>query len=309
MIDLHHLTKRFGRHLAVDALDLHVPRGVIFGLLGHNGAGKSTTIGMLLGQIWPSAGGARICGHEVATHRSRALETVGALFEAPAFYDYLSGWRNLEILAGYSAATPAARIREVIAWVGLSGREHTRVQTYSHGMRARLALAQALLPSPALLILDEPTNGLDPEGIHEMRDTIRRLHAEFGLTILLSSHLLGEVQQLCSAIAVLHRGRKVFDGSVAEATRSRNRVRLVTDDLPGVTGRLRDEAWITGATPDGLLTLRDGVECWMVVKRLVELGVPVHAASPEEETLERFYLSVVRQAGQAASSGAETSLT
>ncbi|MFM7815663.1 MAG: ABC transporter ATP-binding protein, partial [Verrucomicrobiota bacterium] len=201
MIRLKDLTKRFGQRLAVDALTLEVRRGDVFGLLGHNGAGKSTSIGMLLGQVWPSSGEAWIGDHEVSRDRSRALARVGAIFEAPAFYDYLSGWRNVEILAGYSSPLSQQRLAEVFEWVGLSGREHQVVRTYSHGMRARLALAQALVPDPELLILDEPTNGLDPEGIHEMRATIRRLHAELGLTLLLSSHLLTAVEQLCNRIA------------------------------------------------------------------------------------------------------------
>src|SRR5262249_32504347 len=125
------------------------------------------------------------------------------------------GWHNLQILVAYSAPTPPQRIREVLEWVGLSGREHSRVRTYSHGMRARLALAQALLPAPELLILDEPSDGLDPEGIHEMRHTILRLKRDLGLTILLSSHFLNEVEQLCTRIAVLHHGRRVFEGPMA----------------------------------------------------------------------------------------------
>ncbi len=304
MIRLQALRKVFGQRVAVDGFDLHVPRGVVFGLLGHNGAGKSTTIGMLLGQVWPTAGEVRVCGHDVFSHRSQALARVGAIFETPVFYDYLSGWRNLEILGGYTAPSRPERIREVVAWVGLSGREQSPVRTYSHGMRARLALAQALLPAPELLILDEPTNGLDPEGIHEMRETIRRLHAELGLTILLSSHLLSEVQQLCTRIAVLHQARKVFDGSVADATRSRNRVRLRTDDFPTAVAALRRDGLITGHEGGEFVTLTDGIGPSTVVKRMVELGLPVHAIQPEEETLEGFYLSLVKHAAQSEPSQA-----
>src|ERR1044071_2252357 len=188
MIELQQVTKVFGSRKAVDGVSLTVPRGEIFGLLGHNGAGKSTAIGMMLGQVWPTAGSVRVCGHEVATHRRAALLKVGAIFETPVFYDYLSGFRNLEILSTYSAPTPRARIQEVIEWVGLAGREKSKVRTYSHGMRSRLALAQALLPKPELLILDEPGDGLDPEGIRELRKTLLRMHRELGLTLLLSSH-------------------------------------------------------------------------------------------------------------------------
>ncbi|HZM01735.1 MAG TPA: ABC transporter ATP-binding protein, partial [Candidatus Saccharimonadales bacterium] len=206
MIDLQNVSKKFGDRMAVEDVTLHVPAGEIFGLLGHNGAGKSTAIGMMLGQVWPTAGEVKIGGHDVTTRRRLALQKVGAIFESPVFYDYLSGWRNLEILSHYTAPCSAQRIRQVIDWVGLTGRETGRVKTYSHGMRARLALAQALLPGPELLILDEPGDGLDPEGIHEMRLTILRLRQELGLTILLSSHLLSEVEQLCTRIAVMNQG-------------------------------------------------------------------------------------------------------
>src|SRR5260221_8074165 len=226
MIQLTNLQKKFGARLAVNDLTLTVPRGEIFGLLGHNGAGKSTAIGMMLGQVWPTSGEVKVCGHDVTRHRARALHKVGAIFETPAFYDYLSGWTNLEILSHYTAPTSNERIREVVDWVGLTGREQSKVKTYSHGMRARLALAQALLPGPELLILDEPSDGLDPEGIHEMRQTVLRLHRELGLTILFSSHLLTEVEQLCTRIAVMNQGQKVFEGSIAEARSSKNWIRL-----------------------------------------------------------------------------------
>ncbi|MBI3876275.1 MAG: ATP-binding cassette domain-containing protein, partial [Verrucomicrobia bacterium] len=190
MIELRQLSKRFGQRWALQGLDLDVPRGEIFVLLGHNGAGKSTAIGMMLGQVWPTGGFAKICGHEITSHRQQALARVGAIFETPVFYDYLGGRKNLEILSSYTAPTDKKRIQEVVEWVGLSARADSKVKTYSHGMRTRLALAQALLPNPELLILDEPSDGLDPEGIHEMRLTIQRLRHELGLTILLSSHLL-----------------------------------------------------------------------------------------------------------------------
>ncbi len=295
MIRLKDLTKRFGQRLAVDALTLEVRRGDVFGLLGHNGAGKSTSIGMLLGQVWPSSGEAWIGDHEVSRDRSRALARVGAIFEAPAFYDYLSGWRNVEILAGYSSPVSQQRLAEVFEWVGLSGREHQVVRTYSHGMRARLALAQALVPDPELLILDEPTNGLDPEGIHEMRATIRRLHAELGLTLLLSSHLLTEVEQLCNRIAVLNKGRKVFEGGLEEVQRGQDWVFLQTDAFDVVVTRLTAEGLVVGARDGRRIALASGVPVSDVVRRLVELGHPVHGIGRETLTLEEFYLSLMKE--------------
>lgn len=298
MIELNHVTKRFGQQLAVDDLTLHVPAGEIYGLLGHNGAGKSTAIGMMLGQVWPTAGELRICSFDVTAHRRQALQKVGALFESPAFYDYLTGWHNLEILSSYTAPPTRARLQEVVQWVGLSGREHSKVRTYSHGMRARLALAQALLPNPELLILDEPSDGLDPEGIHEMRQTILRLRSELGLTILLSSHLLNEVEQLCTRIAVLNQGRKVFEGSLAETRRQANRVRLNVGDFALATKALRDAGLIAEQRDGQFVTLAQGIGTDQVVRLLVERGIPVYEIAREEETLEQFYLGLMNNGRQ-----------
>ena len=292
MIQLKNLYKKFGQQLAVDDLTLQVPAGEIYGLLGHNGAGKSTAIGMMLGQVWPTSGEVSICGHDVTAHRRLALQKVGAVFESPAFYDYLSGRRNLEILSSYTAPTSRRRIQEVIEWVGLSGREHSKVRTYSHGMRARLALAQALLPQPELLILDEPSDGLDPEGIHEMRLTILRLHRELRLTILLSSHFLSEVEQLCTRIAVLNRGRMVFEGSLA-ATKQGAWIRLKAADFGSAVKQLKEAQLITQERDGHLIALGPGIGTDQVVRLLVERGMAVYEIAPVEDTLEDFYLSLM----------------
>jgi len=294
MISLLQVQKKFGTRVAVDGLTLTVPRGEIFGLLGHNGAGKSTAIGMMLGQVWPTRGEVKVCGHDVTTQRERALARVGAIFEAPAFYDYLSGRRNLEILSHYSAPTPPERIREVVDWVGLTGREGSAVKTYSHGMRARLAIAQALLPEPELLILDEPSSGLDPEGIAEMRQTITRLHRELGLTILLSSHLLGEVEQLCSRIAVLKEGRKVFEGRVADVKGERGHLMLRTPDFTAAAALLRERGIITSAEDGPVITLSKGRTTAEAVRVLVNANIPVEGIWQREQTLEDFYLALVK---------------
>ena len=294
MIQLHHLQKKFGARLAVEDLSFTVARGEVFGLLGHNGAGKSTAIGMMLGQVWPTSGEVRICGHDVSTQRRAALQQVGAIFETPVFYDYLSGWRNLEILSSYTAPTPRARIQEVIEWVGLTGRERSKVRTYSHGMRSRLALAQALLPQPALLILDEPSDGLDPEGIHEMRQTILRLQRELGLTILLSSHLLNEVDQLCTRIAILQQGKKVFEGSVAEVKAATGRVALKTSDFAAAARLLRERGLITATAADRFITLAAGRSTAEVTQTLVAAGLPVDGIWQHEQTVEDFYLNLIK---------------
>jgi ABC-2 type transport system ATP-binding protein len=306
MISLRNVQKKFGQQRAVKDLDLEVPRGDIFGLLGHNGAGKSTAIGMMLGQVWPSEGEIRVCGYDVTTHRRLALKKVGAIFETPVFYDYLTGWRNLEILCHYTAPTSRERIREVLDWVGLAGREKSKVKTYSHGMRARLALAQALLPQPELLILDEPSDGLDPEGIHEMRQTIVRLHQELNLTILLSSHLLNEVEQLCTRIAVLNRGRKVFEGTLAQATRRQNWFRLKVGDFERAAQELRHAGLIVDLRDGQLIALAERAGSDQVVRLLVERGMPVYEIAPEEETLEGFYLDLMKEQARATAAGCQS---
>lgn len=294
MISLVDVRKKFGRRTALHGLTLDVQRGEIFGLLGHNGAGKSTAIGIMLGQVWPGSGSVRVCGHDVTTHRALALRKVGAIFEAPAFYDYLSGRKNLEILSQYSAATSAKRISEVAEWVGLADREGSKVRTYSHGMRARLAIAQALLPGPELLIFDEPGSGLDPEGIAEMRQTILRLHREMGLTILLSSHLLSEVEQLCSRIAVLNQGRKVFDGCVADAKAAPGRLMLKTPDFGRAAALLRQRGIITHSNGEKFIALSEGRSTAEAVDALVRAGIPVDGIWQQERTLEDFYMALIK---------------
>jgi ABC-2 type transport system ATP-binding protein len=296
VIELRNVQKCFGDNVAVENLSLMVPAGEIYGLLGHNGAGKSTAIGMMLGQVWPTRGDVKICGFDVTSQRRKALQRIGAIFESPAFYDYLSGLTNLEILSSYTAPTSRKRLHEVIDWVGLTGRERSKVKTYSHGMRARLALAQALLPQPELLILDEPSDGLDPEGIHEMRLTILRLHRELGLTILLSSHYLSEVEQLCTRIAVLNRGQKVFEGTLAETKRREQWVRVKTSDF-ALAAKALKQAGLVGDDRDGqFLSLKSGASTDQIVRLMVEQGMPVYEIAFEQETLESFYLGLMKKA-------------
>lgn len=293
LIELKSVKKRFGERMAVEGVTLTVPEGEIYGLLGHNGAGKSTAIGMMLGMVWPTSGGVHVCGYEVSTHRSRALEKVGAIFETPAFYDYLSGLRNLQILSSYTAKVNRGRIDEVIEWVGLQGRENSKVRTYSHGMRARLALAQALLPNPKLLILDEPSNGLDPEGIHEMRQVILRLNRELGITILLSSHLLHEVEQLCTRIAVLNAGRLVFEGPLSDTRERGQWVRLKVGDFSKAAQILRQAALVTETRDSELVALSPGASTDQIVRLLVGEGMPVFEIAQSQQSLENFYLGLM----------------
>src|SRR2546430_7586627 len=184
------LTKSYGRRVAVDRLSLTVERGDIFGFLGQNGAGKSTTIRIALGLVRPTSGRVSVLGHDMSRQPLRALKRIGAIIEAPAFYENFSGRQNLRMLAAMSGGAERQRIENVLEIVGLRERARDPVRVYSHGMRQRLGIAQALLPDPELIILDEPTDGLDPQGLCEARDLIRRLRDELGLTVMLSSHLL-----------------------------------------------------------------------------------------------------------------------
>ena len=297
MIELRNLQKSFGGKPALHGLSLEVQKGEVFGLLGHNGAGKSTTLGILLGQVFPDAGEALIGGVSVQRERSRALAKTGAIFEAPRFYDYLSGWRNLEIYTSYSARVPRAQIAEAVETVGLTGRIRDKVGTYSQGMRQRLGLAQALLPANEVILLDEPTNGLDPEGIAEMRALIQRLNRERGLTVVFCSHLLVEVEQLCDHVVILNQGRKIFDGRWADLGAERRQVRFEVDDWSRAMALLGESVRVV---EPGLVALDDGCATADLVARLVQGGVRVSAVEPERRNLEQIYLALTQNSASSA---------
>ena len=216
MLEIDHLFKKFGKKPALQDVSFSVEKGQIYGLLGHNGAGKSTTLGIILSMVMPDKGDVRIGGVSVLTDRAAALSQVGAIFESPAFYEYMSGWENLKILVNYSGQFNDAQVKEVVESVRLTERIHHKVGSYSHGMRQRLALAQALLPEPKVLLLDEPTDGLDPEGIKWFRDFIINLRNERGMTVLFNSHLLGEVEQMCDRVAIIKQGKLLHEGAIAD---------------------------------------------------------------------------------------------
>ena len=228
-IETRDLTKTFDSRIAVDRLSLQVQAGDVFGFLGENGAGKSTTIRMLLGLVKPSSGQISLLGYDVPQHREQALRKVGAIVDAPAFYDNLTGLENLRIFSGLTGQVASHRYREVLRWVNLAGRENDKVRVYSHGMRQRLGLAQALLPQPELLILDEPTDGLDPQGIREIRQLLVELAQRHGLTIFLSSHLLHEVERICNRIAIIDEGRMLYQGTVRSLVEPDLQFKIRTD--------------------------------------------------------------------------------
>ncbi len=216
VIETRGLTKRFGERAAIDGVDLTVPGGCAFGFLGPNGAGKTTMIRMLLGLTRSSAGSMSLLGHPVPEERGRALQQVGAIVEEPRFHPYLSGRENLRVVAAVRGPEAQARIGGALARVGLADRAGERVKGYSLGMRQRLGVARCLLADPRLLILDEPTNGLDPGGIQEFRVMIREMVEQEGRTVFISSHLLDEVEKICDAAAIVDRGKVITQGPIAE---------------------------------------------------------------------------------------------
>lgn len=293
VIQLDHLTKRFGQRLAVDAVSLEVRRGEVFGFLGPNGAGKTTTIGMLLGLIRPTSGRAILLGHDIQREPEAALRRVGAMLETPAFYPYLSGRNNLRVLAA-AAGLPATRIDAVLQTVEMEQRARDRFRTYSQGMKQRLALAAALLGAPEVIILDEPTNGLDPAGTVEIRQLIRTL-AEQGQTIFLCSHQLHEVEQVCQRVAILKQGRVLALGPVAELLKQGQgvQVRVLGDSTPALE-LLRTVPWIGGVKQEGDLLLVDvpSSRAPEVNALLASQSIPVAEIRARTESLEAFFLEV-----------------
>jgi len=306
-IEVHGLTKRFGERTALSDLDLAVPRRSAFGFLGPNGAGKTTLIRLLLGLTRPSGGSMRLLGSPLPEARRAALARVGAIVEEPRFHRFLTGRENLSIAAAAREPKAHARIDGVLDRVGLSERADDRVKSYSLGMRQRLGVARALLADPELLILDEPTNGLDPAGIHEFRQMIRDFVDE-GLTVLLSSHLLDEVERISDYVAIVDRGRVVMQGSITELRAEAEQTILVsTSDESQALAVLLPDGTVGAAerTPEGIrVTLRPGLEAnaaaGEVTRRLIEAGVDVHRVEPMRASLEQRFLEITTRLGVTA---------
>jgi len=286
----HDLRKRYRGRTVVDGVSLTVERGDVYGFLGPNGAGKSTTLRMVLDLVRPSGGRVELFGRPPRDRR--VLARVGAIVESPALYTYLSGRDNLRMLADLSGGTTPARIDEVLERVDLRDRAGDLVRVYSHGMKQRLAIAAALLPRPELIILDEPTNGLDPMGIRDMRELVRSLAADDGLTVVLSSHLLVEVEQVCNRAAIIARGRKRWEGEVAALLAGRERVRLRARPLDRALAIVGELGGAGREVEPGLAHVT-GVVAAALVPALVAAGVAVDEVAPEAPTLEDVFVSMV----------------
>ncbi len=294
------LSKRFGERPAVTDVDLQVPRGCAYGFLGHNGAGKTTVIRMLLGLTRPDAGTMRIRGMVVPEQRAAALARVGAIVEEPHFHGHLTGRENLRVIAAVRGIPAYERIAGALERVGLTDRADDRVKTYSQGMRQRLGVARCLLADPELLILDEPMNGLDPGGILEFREMIERLVGE-GRTVFLSSHLLDEVEKTCDAAAVIDRGRVIAQGPISTLLQgARNELEVGCGDPRTALDVLDGHPAIAQATElaDGLmLTLANGHGAASINSKLVLAGVEVYRLKPVRESLEQRFLEMTTRVG------------
>jgi ABC-2 type transport system ATP-binding protein len=285
------LTKAYGQRAAVRQLNLAVRRGEIFGFLGPNGAGKTTTIRMLLGLITPTSGAVEAFGQPVATRRATVLPRIGALVETPALYPYLTGRGNL-LAMGALTQVPAARIDAALDLVGLTGRQHDRVRTYSLGMQQRLGIAIAVLHDPDLLILDEPANGLDPAGIVEMRDLMRQLAAQ-GKTIFISSHVLAEVQQLCTRVAIINLGELVTEATIDELTHGDGEFVAQVEQRDAALTLLRQQSWGQTARLDPaghIITPSPDGRGQSLYRFLADAGYVPDALTPYAERLEDVFL-------------------
>ncbi|MDI6901630.1 MAG: ABC transporter ATP-binding protein [Anaerosomatales bacterium] len=297
IVETEALAKHYKRAAAVDGIDLAVGRGEIYGFLGLNGAGKTTTIRMLMGLVRPTAGEIRIFGEPMPRRRMAVMGRVGSLVESPSYYAHLSGYDNLRIVSTL-LGVDEAEIRRVLGVVGLSPADAERkVGQYSLGMKQRLGIASALIGSPELLVLDEPTNGLDPAGIQEIRELVRRLPREFGITVLVSSHLLAEVDQIATSVGVIHRGRLLFQGPIDDLrAHSAPRVRVEVDRRDDAMAALR-AAGIAADTDSEALTLssvrRDDAAA--AVRVLVSERIAIYRVAEERRTLEDIFLELTAE--------------
>jgi len=289
------LTKHFGRLRAVQDLTLEVDEGDIYGFLGLNGAGKTTSMRMMLRLIRPTAGRVAIFGTDVHDDFIGIMKRVGSLIELPAYYPYLSAVKNLEILRLATGGVPRSRIEEVLTIVGLRDRMNDRVGAYSQGMRQRLGIAMALLPRPRLILLDEPTNGLDPHGINHVRGVIKALNKDEGVTFLISSHLLHEVEITCNRVGIIKEGRLLLQDTVSRIlARTVSGLSVTCEPAARAAELLRKEPWVSDVRTDELGALRvtcDPARFADVNSLLCKNGVTVSELSPVRQTLEDFFLS------------------
>jgi len=305
VLSTHGLTKDFKKLRAVDKLDISVCRGDVFGFLGPNGCGKTTTIRLIFGLIYPTAGYVEVLDHKVPANRTEALQHLGGFVDDPMFYNNMTARRNLRMLGQMNGEVSAARVSEVLEIVGLSDRGNSKVGSYSHGMRQRLGIALALIHNPDVIVLDEPTSGLDPQGMKDVRELIRDLGKQ-GTTVFLSSHLLHEVELVCNRAAIMSRGHLVVQGPVSDLHPSSTTVKVLTGDqakawevirgLVAAGAARQDEGYIVVESGDGFVP--------EMVRRLVADSIDVLAVVPAlEQGLEDMFLELTAEDEQEHSAG------
>ncbi|WP_413372274.1 ABC transporter ATP-binding protein [Paenibacillus taichungensis] len=306
VLSVQHLKKKIGRKWIIKDVTFDVKPGEIFGFLGPNGAGKTTTIRMLVDLIKPTEGKIQVCGYDVNRDPERALKYVGSIVENPEVYTYLTGWENLEHFARMQPGVDNDRIQEVVDIVRLDQRIHDKVRTYSLGMRQRLGIAQALLGRPRLLILDEPTNGLDPKGIKELRVFIKQLASE-GMAVFVSSHLLSEIQLLCDRVAIISAGRVLAVGSVSELIEDHSKLaiwhvtpleegkKMLLDAGVSLVDRpadVMDDTIVAGLGPNAVVAEMHEDRIPALVQQMVQAGIQVEGVQRIQPTLEQLFLKM-----------------
>ena len=292
VLEINHLTKKFGRLTAVDDLSFSVEKGNVYGLLGPNGSGKSTTLGMILNVVNPTQGNWRWFGQE---HSTESLKKVGAIIERPNFYPYLSAQKNLEIVAQIKGADHS-KIDEKLKIVGLSERKKDKFATFSLGMKQRLAIAAAMLNDPHVLILDEPTNGLDPQGIIQIREIILKIASQ-GTTIILASHLLDEVEKVCSHVVILEKGKTLYSGRVEEMTASFGYFELNASDPKNLKFVLESMEYFERISQNGAYLkaiLKEDLSAESLNKLLFEKGIVLTHLVKRKESLENQFLELIQ---------------
>jgi len=301
VLQVSNLHKSYGSHKIIDSLELRVEKGDVYGFLGPNGAGKTTTIRMLLGLVHYDAGQVILNGYDIKRDFKRAIERVGAVVETPRFYESYSGYQNLRMMASLYSKVSNKRIQEVLALVDMEEAAHDRVDTYSLGMKQRIGIAQALLNSPEFIILDEPTNGLDPQGMKDIRDMIIRLSKEQGITFFISSHLLHEIELMCNRVAIIKGGKKLVEGNVKELlsgeyetveihTKAKEKARDLLNSTPYVKeSKVFEEGIRVEIEKDRSTELN---------MLLVTSSIPVRYIIPRGQSLENYYMELTREGGR-----------
>jgi ABC-type multidrug transport system ATPase subunit len=295
LLETRGLNKTFGKRKVIDNLNLKVEQGDIYGFLGPNGSGKTTTIRMMLGLIHPDSGEVKIDGYDLKTDFKKAISPVGAIVENPTFYTYLSAYDNLKLMANLVPGINETRVKEVLDIVGLKDRAEDKVKTYSLGMKQRLGIANALLNNPKIIILDEPTNGLDPQGMKEIKEMIAQLASEKGITFFISSHLLNEVEQICTKVGIIKEGKLLAEGNVKELLRIENEVlEVYTSEIEKAENILRTLDYVKSVdkSTNGLIVQLDKGNSAKLNQILVKNDVQVESIVPQNNTLEKFFFEV-----------------